>query len=164
MSRNTKASSRRTRQAVLTALIVLAALVAGVHTVAAQPAPDGTSPRIYLPTLAGGVQVDMEANQYQVQPAQASPTGATIASDQADYPPGALVTLTGSGWQANEAVHIIVNDDGGQSWSLSSDPDPVADANGSLTYSFQLPSWFVANYGVSATGPARVKRRRRLPT
>ena len=153
MSRSTRTSSSITRQAVLTALIVLAALVAGVHTAAAQPPPDGASPRIYLPTLAGGVLADAVANQYQVQPAAASPTGATIASDQADYPPGALVTLTGTGWQANEAVHIIVNDDGGQSWSLSSDPDPVADAGGNLTYSFQLPNWFVANYGVSATGP-----------
>ena len=28
-----------------------------------------------------------------------SPTAPTIQSDQADYPPGATVTLTGSGWQ-----------------------------------------------------------------
>jgi hypothetical protein len=35
----------------------------------------------------------------------------TIQSDKADYAPGELVTLTGSGWQAGESVHINVNDD-----------------------------------------------------
>ena len=36
--------------------------------------------------------------------ADPSPTGATIASDLADYPPGATVTLTGAGWAVDEAV------------------------------------------------------------
>ncbi len=45
----------------------------------------------------------------------------TIASDQADYAPGALVTLTGTGWQPGESVHIFVNDDWGSSWSRSVD-------------------------------------------
>src|SRR5262245_62990995 len=75
-----------------------------------------------------------------------SPSGATIASDLADYPPGATVTLTGTGWAANESVHIFVNDDVGQIWSFNSDPDPVADGSGSFTYQFQLPYTFVATY------------------
>src|SRR5262249_3181693 len=84
-----------------------------------------------------------------------SPSGATIASDLADYPPGATVTLTGTGWAADESVHIFVNDDVGQTWSLNSDPDPRADGNGSFTYIFQLPNSFVANYSVTA-GPGRL--------
>ncbi|MEN6570795.1 MAG: hypothetical protein ABFD24_03040 [Anaerolineaceae bacterium] len=82
--------------------------------------------------------------------AQTSPA---IASDLADYPPGATVTLTGTNWAIGESVHIFVNDDIGNSWSLNSNPDPVADANGSFTYPFQLPGWFIANYTVTATGP-----------
>src|SRR5262245_20145083 len=83
--------------------------------------------------------------------AQAAPT---IVSDLADYPPGATVTLTGQNWQPGESVHIFVNDDVGQTWSHNSSPDPVADGNGSFTYSFQLPNWFVADYSVTATGAA----------
>src|SRR5215211_1430254 len=37
----------------------------------------------------------------------------TIQSDQADYSPGATVTLTGSNWQPGESVNINVNDDEG---------------------------------------------------
>src|SRR5689334_19213102 len=81
-----------------------------------------------------------------------SPTGATIASDLADYAPGATVTLTGAGWAAGESVDITVNDDAGQTWSLNSNPDPAADSSGAFTYQFQLPNWFVANYGVTAIG------------
>src|SRR5215216_51483 len=78
----------------------------------------------------------------------------TIASDQADYAPGATVTLTGGGWQPAESVHIFVNDDIGQTWSYNSNPDPVVDDSGDITYQFQLPYWFVANYSVTATGSA----------
>src|SRR5215204_3509717 len=74
----------------------------------------------------------------------------TIQSDQADYPPGATVTLTGSNWQPGEAVHITVNDDQGQTWSR--DADVSADASGNITDQFQLPDWFVATYKVTATG------------
>jgi photosystem II stability/assembly factor-like uncharacterized protein len=47
--------------------------------------------------------------------------------------------VTGTGWQPGEAVHIFVNDDVGQTWSLNSNPDPIADRTGALTYTFQLP-------------------------
>src|SRR5512140_2291527 len=70
-----------------------------------------------------------------------SPTGATITSDKLDYAPGATVTLTGAGWANGEAVHIFVNDDAGQTWSLNSNPDPVANTGGGFTYQFQLPNW-----------------------
>jgi hypothetical protein len=74
----------------------------------------------------------------------------TITSDKADYAPGELVTLTGSGWQADELVHINVNDDQGKTWSR--DVDVTADQNGEITDSFNLPDWFVATYQVTATG------------
>lgn len=81
--------------------------------------------------------------------ADASPT---ITSDQPDYQPGATVTLTGAGWASGEAVHINVDDSVNNTWSLDSDPDPVADSNGGFTYQFSLPSTVIANYAVTATG------------
>ncbi len=56
------------------------------------------------------------------------------------------------GLGTRRVVHIFVNDDAWQSWSHGSNPDPVADGNGAFTYAFQLPTWFVANYSVTATG------------
>ncbi|HET7272539.1 MAG TPA: hypothetical protein VFI90_15810, partial [Rubrobacter sp.] len=86
---------------------------------------------------------------------EASPTGSvtstpTIQSDQADYPPGATVTLTGSNWQPGESVHISVNDTYGASWARNVDVN--ANANGEITDSFNLPEWFVSDYDVTATG------------
>src|SRR5215217_6997491 len=86
-----------------------------------------------------------------VFPAMASAQGApTIQSDQADYPPGATVTLTGSNWQPGESVHINVNDTYGATWSHSA--DVTADASGNITDSFNLPNAFVSDYDVTATG------------
>src|ERR671921_1516208 len=74
----------------------------------------------------------------------------TIQSDLPDYAPGDTVTLTGSGWQPGESVHINVNDDQAQTWSR--DVDVTADASGNITDQFQLPDWFVAVYRATATG------------
>ena len=74
----------------------------------------------------------------------------TISSDQPDYPAGSTVTLTGTGWDAGEAVHIFVNDDAGQTWSHSA--DVTADDQGGFADAFQLPDWFIATYHVTATG------------
>ena len=41
------------------------------------------------------------------------------------------VTLTGSGWQPGESVHINVNDDQRQTWSRN--VDVTADASGNIT-------------------------------
>ena len=76
----------------------------------------------------------------------------TISSDKSDYTPGETVIITGSNWQAGEAVDISVNDDIGQTWNHNSNPDPIADGSGFFTYSFQLPTSFVAIYTVTATG------------
>src|SRR5688572_11059090 len=77
-----------------------------------------------------------------------------IASDQADYAPGALVTLSGGNWAAGEVVHINVNDDHGQSWSR--DVDVTADADGKISDSFNLPDWFIATYYVRASGASGI--------
>src|SRR6185369_1293346 len=80
-----------------------------------------------------------------------SPTGATIASDLADYPPGATVTLTGTGWAAAEDVHIVVNDTLGQTWKH--DVTVQADGSGNLTDVFTLLNTFISDYDVTASGP-----------
>src|SRR5919108_656809 len=80
-------------------------------------------------------------------PADWSPS---IWSDQADYAPGALVTLNGANWQPGEAVNIVVNDDAGQTWSRN--VNVTAGAAGTITDSFNLPDFFVAAYSVRATG------------
>jgi hypothetical protein len=77
--------------------------------------------------------------------------GPRIATDKADYAPGEVVTLTGSGWQNGEPVHIFVIDADGQSWSHDSSPDPVA-KGGKFTYQFQLPNRIIVNYTVTAMG------------
>src|SRR5215211_1070043 len=90
------------------------------------------------------------ASALESDPSGTTPLSPTISSDEADYRPGATVTLTGSNWQPGEAVHINVNDDQGQTWSR--DSDVTADASGNITDQFQLPSTFVAVYKVTATG------------
>ena len=75
----------------------------------------------------------------------------TIRSDKDDYTPGETVTLSGANWQPSESVHILVNDDKGQSWSRN--VDVVAADDGTIEDRFQLPDWFIAAYSVTATGP-----------
>jgi hypothetical protein len=92
----------------------------------------------------------MLAAPTQIALATDSPGAPTIASDQADYAPGDLVTLTGMNWAPGESVHIFVNDDAGITWSRNA--DVVADASGGIVDQFNLPNWFVATYSVTATG------------
>lgn len=143
-------------------LAIVAALIGGVQTAVAQPEPP-TVPeqpaRLLLPLMMNGASPTTDPQvQPQTEPEvlfviAPSSTGATITTDQLDYPPGAIVTITGAGWAKDEPVHITVNDDVGQTWSYSSTPDPVAGSDGTFTYQFKLPDWFVAHYGVLATGP-----------
>src|ERR687885_540742 len=76
--------------------------------------------------------------------------GPWISTDQPDYPPAANVVLTGGGWQAGEPVHVVVNDDEGQTWSFVE--DVTADETGAFALQFTLPDSFVATYSVTATG------------
>jgi hypothetical protein len=79
-----------------------------------------------------------------------APASPTVWTDKADYNPGAAVTLSGAGWAPGEAVHVVVDDSDGQTWSYT---DGVTASNlGELTDQFTLPTWFVANYTVTATG------------
>ena len=75
----------------------------------------------------------------------------TLSSDQPDYPAGALVTLTGTNWVPGEIVHIRVNDDQGQVWIH--EVDVIADEDGVITDSFNLPEQFVAVYRAVASTP-----------
>ena len=83
-----------------------------------------------------------------VDPGTSTPA---ISSDQADYAPGSLVTLSGSNWAPGETVHVDVNDDQGKTWERG--VYVTADATGAITDQFNLPDWFVATYAVNATGP-----------
>ena len=143
----------RTWTAALLILATVSAVIGGVQNVAAQqaaPAATNRPTRLLLPLMLN--RAASAAEPVVAFAAEASPTGATVTTDLADYPPGAIVTVTGAGWASGEAVDIFVNDSGGQTWSLHSDPDPVADLAGAFMYQFQLPTWFVANYAVLATG------------
>src|SRR5918996_6253972 len=51
---------------------------------------------------------------------EASPLPA-ISSDKPDYAPGEQVTLSGNYWAAGESVHVVVNDDAGQTWRHEAD-------------------------------------------
>jgi hypothetical protein len=76
----------------------------------------------------------------------------SIQSDKADYVMGELVTLTGDNWSTAETssdVHIVVNDNVGQTWQHLADVDP--DGAGSIIDQFNLPLTFIATYAVSAT-------------
>src|SRR5438132_12517906 len=80
-----------------------------------------------------------------------STTNPWIQSDQADYAPGSTVTLTGGNWQPGESVHIFVDDTNGHTWNHSA--DVTADDMGTIQDVFNLPSTFVSDYNVTATGP-----------
>jgi Fe-S cluster assembly iron-binding protein IscA len=74
----------------------------------------------------------------------------TIASDKDDYPAGATVILTGTNWQPGEPVRINVNDTIGQTWKR--DVTVTADSSGNVRDVFTLPTYFVSDYDVVATG------------
>lgn len=79
-------------------------------------------------------------------------SGPSVTTDKADYEPGSPVVLTGSGWQAGESVHIVVDDDGSQAPPWQHTADVEADASGGFVYQFDLPDVVVATYTVTSTG------------
>jgi hypothetical protein len=91
-----------------------------------------------------GEEADIANPSADTLPAQ------TIQSEEADHAPGKTITITGSHWQPGESVHIKVNDDQGNIWSL--DVYVTADASGQIQDQIQLPDWFAANYKVTAMG------------
>ena len=114
----------------------------------AEPTPEPTPEPTVEPT---GETTSEPTAAPTTDPSPSAPVASpTIASDLDDYPPGGLVTLTGTGWQPGESVHIYVNDDWGSTWSRH--VDVIADADGHIHDQFTLPDWFVALYTVVATG------------
>jgi hypothetical protein len=75
----------------------------------------------------------------------------SISSDRADYAPGATVSLSGSGWQADETVHVLADDDQSDPWTYEA--DLVAAADGTVSASFDLPD-VAGTYSVTATAPS----------
>ncbi|MDF1542781.1 MAG: hypothetical protein P1P71_06650, partial [Anaerosomatales bacterium] len=74
----------------------------------------------------------------------------TVQSDLADYPPGATVTLLGSGWSAADSpVQLLVVAEGNV-WSWEG--QAFLDEWGAFTAQLTLPDWFVSPYYVTATG------------
>ena len=109
---------------------------------APNPPPEPTAEPTAEPTVAptpeptSRTRADREPTPAPTEePAPSAPP--TIASDLEDYPPGGLVTLTGTGWQPGELVHITVNDDVGSTWTPL--VDVTADADGAIVDSFNLP-------------------------
>jgi YDG domain len=132
----------RSRSLLALALAIFLSLTSAQFAFAQEAGADGSGSNVFSgDTLAGSASSGTP-----------SPTGATIASDKADYGPGEMVYLTGSGWQPGESVRIVVNDDGLQEQPWQRDVTLTADAAGNIADSFELAVWFVANYTVTATG------------
>ena len=79
----------------------------------------------------------MVAGGYSTTPDSPLPTAevygfATLKTDQADYPPGTQVLISGAGWEAGDSVNLTLHETG------IPDPDPdivltvTADANGNI--------------------------------
>ncbi len=75
----------------------------------------------------------------------------SISSDRSDYAPGDAVALSGAGWQAGEAVQILVDDDQDDPWSHEAELTAAAD--GTVSDSFDLPD-VAGEFSVTATAPS----------
>ena len=102
--------------------------------------------------IGDGSTLDPVSIEASNTPSSATESGATIVSDKADYSPGETVVLTGEGWQPGEAVQIVVKDDGLQTEAWQHDATVTADEHGTISDQFELPTWVVATYTVTATG------------
>ena len=76
----------------------------------------------------------------------------SIASDNEQYTAGQTVQLTGQNWQAGEAVHVVVDDAGGDPWTHAADLTAAAD--GTVADSFPLPESVTGAFTVTATAPS----------
>src|SRR3990170_3743491 len=135
------------------AVSAFAPQVGPVDAVTPTEAAEMTAEPTIEPTAEATIEPTTEPTLEPTAEPTVEPTAApapTIQSDKADYAPGETVTLTGANWRSAEAVHLFVNDDVGSTWSHSA--DVVAGEDGRFSYSFALPTWFVATYSVTATG------------
>jgi hypothetical protein len=138
---------------------------APVEAAPVEPAPVEPAPVVEDPAapVEGDATIDTMVNANEVKVTDPSAVSCvasdaaapTIASDMADYPPGALVTLTGYGWVPGQDVRIFIDDDGladAEMGPWSHTTIVPADSNGNVYYQFYLADWYVANYSVVATG------------
>ena len=129
----------------------------------AEPTPEATLPPVEEPTAEPEPVVTPEpAPEVPLEPAIApapapeqAPAAAeletpTIASDKADYYPGSLVTLTGTGWAGDTVVAITVNDDLGNVWYYTD--QAAVQADGTIVDTFYLSPTLIARYDVVARG------------
>lgn len=74
-----------------------------------------------------------------------------IASNKADYSPGALVILTGGGWTGDSEVKIVIegSSSNSQDWKLEKVISAASD--GLVELQFNLPEWYIPQYKVTAT-------------
>src|SRR5437870_2678035 len=121
--------------AALQAFLLIATLVLPALVFADEPTPTDSPAPTEQPSIPPSSDPTSEPTappsapdptQEPTPPPAAPPT---ISSDKADYAPGELVTLTGSGWAPAESVHLYVNDEIGSTWGR--DVDVVADNAGS---------------------------------
>ena len=132
--------------------LLMTMLVAQVAVPASALAQETVDPTVSSEVEDAGGAVDPSPSSAEPG-ASATPTSTpTVASDQADYMPGELVTLRGEHWEPGEAVRIVVDDQEGRSWQR--DTTVTADAEGRILDQFNLPDWFVAVYSVRAAAPS----------
>ena len=111
---------------------------------------DLSLPRRFIPALqarATGNDTDRSRGTKLTESALGD---VSVATDQADYSPSSIVTITGAGWQGDSAVHLEVNDTKGQTWKR--DVIVATNVDGSIADSFPLPDYFVSDYDVTVTG------------
>jgi hypothetical protein len=73
----------------------------------------------------------------------------TITTDKQDYAPGSVVTVTGSGWPADDSLSVFTNDSTGNTWSQTD--HVTTDSSGDFTDQVTLPLMFISNYTVTAS-------------
>jgi YDG domain len=123
----------------------------GSELVASIRRPTRRSFALVISTICALVALfGLTANAGAITRSGGTGTDPWIASELPDYAPGSVVNLLGGSWQPGEAVHITVNDNDGQTWVRN--VDVTADSNGDISDTFSLPNWFIATYGVTATG------------
>lgn len=75
-----------------------------------------------------------------------------IVSNQTDYQPGALVTLTGGGWNGDSEVKIVIEGISGNSKAWNLEKTIQVSSDGSIELKFNLPQQYIPQYKVTATG------------
>ena len=89
--------------------------------------------------------------------AYSSAFAATVATDRADYAPGEIVVITGSGWLPGETVTVLLHEEPIIDPAVDPDtwlePSPVADSEGNLYDEFVVqPNDVGVTFTLTATG------------